>query len=77
LENIFASRGWDLARKEPRAALRAAPAGRVYWLNELETTPDALHKLIERGLWPEPCDDPQRRAEGFNRLALAAWIEPA
>ena len=65
--------GWDLARWTPKPAQRAAPAGSVYWLDELDATPEALRKLVERGLWSDPCEDAARRAEGFNRLALAVW----
>jgi CRISPR-associated protein Cmr3 len=65
--------GWDLAKWQPKSAQRAAPTGSVWWLDELEATPDALRKLAERGLWNEPCEDAARRAEGFNRVALAAW----
>lgn len=67
--------GWDLAKWQPKAAQRAAPTGSVYWL-ELEdgVTADALLKLVERGLWTdEQYDAELRRAEGFNRLALAIW----
>lgn len=65
--------GWDLAQWQPKAAQRAAPAGSVYWL-ELDdgTAPEALRKLAERGLWSEACEDAARRAEGFNRVQLAA-----
>lgn len=65
--------GWDLARRQPKPAQRAAPLGSVYWLEELEATPEALRKLAESGLWPETDYDAVRRAEGFNRLVLAAW----
>ncbi|EIC21519.1 type III-B CRISPR module-associated Cmr3 family protein [Thiorhodovibrio frisius] len=65
--------GWDLANWEPKTAQRAAPAGSVYWLDELEATPAALGKLAAEGLWSEPCDHPQRRAEGFNRFSFALW----
>lgn len=65
--------GWDLARQAPKTAQRVAPAGSVYWLDELDTTPDALRKLAATGLWGEPCEDASRRAEGFNRIALAAY----
>jgi CRISPR-associated protein Cmr3 len=70
--------GWDLAawsqgRGGPKPARRAAPAGSVYWLDPLEATAEGLRKLAETGLWGAPCEDPARRAEGFNRLALAAW----
>jgi CRISPR-associated protein Cmr3 len=80
--------GWDLAKWQPKPAQRAAPAGSVYWLDELDATPDALRKLAEQGLWDKSCEDspspqpsPQRgegdwggrRAEGFNRFWLADW----
>lgn len=64
--------GWDLARWQPKAALRAAPAGSVYWLDQLQATPEALGKLAEHGFWHAECEDPQRRAEGFNRFSFAA-----
>lgn len=65
--------GWDLANGRPKAAYRAAPAGSVYWLDQLDTTAEQLRKLVDRGLWDDPCNDPQRRAEGFNRFMLAIW----
>lgn len=65
--------GWDLAQRKPKPARRVAPAGSVYWLDELDATPDALGKLAAAGLWDEACEDAARRAEGFNRLALACW----
>lgn len=65
--------GWDLARHQPKPAQRVAPAGSVYWLDELDATPEALGKLVSTALWAEPCEDAARRAEGFNRIALAAY----
>ena len=65
--------GWDIARWQPKAAQRAAPAGSVYWLDQLEATPEALSKLAESGFWSAECEDPQRRAEGFNRFSFAAF----
>lgn len=65
--------GWDLARKEPKPAQRAAPTGSVYWLDDMAATPESLRKLAEHGLWSDACEDSLRRAEGFNRLWLAAW----
>lgn len=64
--------GWDLARRQPKAAQRVAPAGSVYWLEELQATPDKLRKLAGAGLWPESGYDASRRAEGFNRFMFAA-----
>lgn len=65
--------GWDLARWQPKPARRAAPAGSVWWLEDLQATPDALRKLAAQGLWGEPCEDAVRRAEGFNRIQIAAY----
>jgi CRISPR-associated protein Cmr3 len=67
--------GWDLANWRPKPALRAAPAGSVYWLELDESvTAEGLRKLAERGLWTEEeYDRNPRRAEGFNRLAFAFW----
>jgi CRISPR-associated protein Cmr3 len=65
--------GWDLAKWQPKPAKRAAPTGSVYWLDDLDATPDALRTFLERGLWSEPCEDAARRAEGFNRAVFAAW----
>jgi len=65
--------GWDLALRQPKAAERAAPAGSVYWLEDLDTTPEALGKLADGGLWLDDDQNAQRRAEGYNRCAFAAW----
>jgi len=45
----------------------------VYWLDELEATPDALRKLANNGLWPDAGHDAPRQAEGFNLIAIAAY----
>ena len=65
--------GWDLAREQPKKAQRCAPAGSVYWLDRIEADEASLRALAERGLWPEPCGDELRRAEGFNRIWIAPW----
>lgn len=65
--------GWDLAKREPKPAQRVVPSGSVYWLDELEAAPGELRKLATSGLWDESCKDDARRAEGFNRVAVAAW----
>jgi CRISPR-associated protein Cmr3 len=66
--------GWDLARRQPKPAQRACGTGSVWWLELDEgVAADALRKLVETGLWSEPCEDAARRAEGFNRLLLARW----
>ena len=65
--------GFDLARRRPKPAERVAPSGSVYWLDEIEASADALRKLADRGLWSEPAENEQRRAEGFNRFTFAEW----
>lgn len=62
--------GWDVARSQPKPALRAAPTGSVYWLDDFQGDPAALDALASEGL---PLDDKARRAEGFNNCLLAAW----
>lgn len=65
--------GWDLARSCPKPAVRVAPTGAVYWLEIQSGDIDRLRKLSETGLWGLSPDnnDPMRRAEGFNRFAIA------
>lgn len=69
--------GWDLTANEgkgaPKTAQKTAATGSVYWLNDLDTTPQALGKLADHGLWLDPCEDSQRRAEGFNRFSFATF----
>jgi len=62
--------GWDVARRQPKPALRAVPTGSVYWLDDFQGDPAALDALANDGL---PIDDRSRRAEGFNNCLLAAW----
>ncbi len=62
--------GWDVARHQPKPALRAVPTGSVYWLDDFQGDPAALDALAGEGL---PLDDRSRRAEGFNNCLLAAW----
>lgn len=65
--------GWDLARARPKKACRAVSAGSVFWLEDLEADPEALRRLVMAGLWDTACQDPQRRAEGFNRFIFAPF----
>jgi CRISPR-associated protein Cmr3 len=67
--------GWDLAQWQPKPAERAAPTGSVYWLEDIEADEAALRRLTTEGLWQSPAENATRRAEGFNRCALAAWHE--
>jgi CRISPR-associated protein Cmr3 len=62
--------GWDLARRQPKPAVRAVPAGSVYWLDDFRGEPHAIAALQREGL---TIADASRRAEGFNRCLLAAW----
>jgi CRISPR-associated protein Cmr3 len=65
--------GWDMSKRQPKAAQRVAPVGSVYWLEDLQATPELLRKLADSGLWSDPCEDDSRRAEGFNQFTLAAY----
>lgn len=69
--------GWDLALQKPKPAEKVVPTGSVYWLDQIEATEgkleDALRKLVKNGLWQKPSTNNQRKAEGYNRLAIAAW----
>lgn len=62
--------GWDLQQWQPKPALRAVPAGAVYWFEDLEGDPEALAAWVEDGLAQE-CSE-TRRAEGYNQATLAA-----
>jgi len=62
--------GWDVARQQPKPALRVAPAGSVYWLDDFQGDAAALDALQRDGL---PLSDAARRAEGFNACLLAHW----
>lgn len=64
--------GWDLANWQPKTAQRVAPAGSVYWFDDLQGDTGKLAEWVAGGLWGENVDT-QRRAEGFNRAWLAAW----
>ena len=65
--------GFDLAERRPKPAQRAAPAGSVYWLDDLDATADALRNLAARGLWRDVGENAARRAEGFNRFTFGAY----
>jgi len=66
--------GWDLAKGCPKTALRSVAAGSVYWLDELEGSPEALAELLDYGLWGEDQEYAAvRRAEGFNRFQFARY----
>lgn len=67
--------GWDLALQQPKTAQRVAPAGSVYWFDQLEGDAGKLAAWVAGGLWDDN-HDRQRRAEGFNRAWLAHWKGP-
>lgn len=64
--------GWDLANWQPKTAQRVAPAGSVYWFDELTGDAGKLAAWVKQGLWGEH-PDRQRHAEGFNQALLATW----
>lgn len=68
--------GWDLHQRKPKTAHTVAPAGSVYWFDQLEGDFDKLAAWVENGLWQDNAAMPHtaRRAEGFNCALLAAWI---
>jgi hypothetical protein len=45
----------------------------VYWFNDFKGDTGKLAKWVAGGLWSDNPDE-QRRAEGFNRALLAAWV---
>ena len=65
--------GFDLARRCPKPAQRIAPAGSVYWLDNLEASEESLLALLDRGLWSEQAESDTRRVEGFNCFEFAEW----
>ncbi|SEA85222.1 CRISPR-associated protein Cmr3 [Thiothrix caldifontis] len=67
--------GWDLECWKPKDAERTAPSGRVYWFDQAEGDFATLDKLVTQGLWAKTPDNElnSRRAEGYNRVLLAAW----
>ncbi len=65
--------GWDLALRQPKPAQRVAPAGSVYWIEDLDATAEALGKLAAGGLWDKASQNATRRAEGFNRFSFAVY----
>jgi len=64
--------GWDLFRWQPKDAERVAPAGSVYWFDELSGSIDKLAAWVAAGLWDENAPT-QRRPEGYNLAWLGAW----
>ena len=67
--------GWDMATDRPKPALRSVPVGAVYWFEGFQGDITGLKRLMEAGLWGNELGDmhPQRKAEGFNNVIVAAW----
>jgi len=66
--------GWNLLANQPKPALRAAPAGSVWWFDEFEGDAGKLAEWAAGGLWDDnDAIDASRRAEGWNRAWLGAW----
>lgn len=65
--------GWDMAARAPKPAVRVAPAGSVYWIELESGEPAQLGKLAADWIHPGADYDGfvNRRAEGYNRIALA------
>jgi len=62
--------GWNIARHQPKPAQRTVPTGSVYWLDDWQGDMTELKQVVLQGL---PCDDPSRRAEGFNHCMITNW----
>ncbi|GAB4390156.1 MAG: type III-B CRISPR module-associated protein Cmr3 [Thermodesulfovibrionales bacterium] len=60
--------GWDVAKREPKPAVRMIPAGSVYWFETIEGDTSALVTLWEKGLI---IDNDDRAREGFGRVWFA------
>jgi len=65
--------GWDLAAGKPKPAQRVAATGSVYWLEDMDATPEQLCKLADHGLWEDSGDNSSRRVEGYNRFTFATY----
>jgi len=62
--------GWDIARHQPKPAQRTVPIGSVYWLDDWQGDMAELKQVVLQGL---ACEDPSRRAEGFNHCMITNW----
>lgn len=57
--------GWNLARRRPKAARRAVPAGATYFLS-FEGEEEAIESFVRRHWWQTVSDDAQDRRDGFG-----------
>lgn len=72
--------GWDLALRKPKSALRAAPAGSVYWFEARPGDGPALvgglRKLAQKGFGSvSTYPDRARLAEGFNNVMICNYTD--
>lgn len=67
--------GWDMATDRPKPALRAVPAGSVYWFEDFQGEIGSLKALAYDGLCDHASGEisEQRKAEGFNNVFVAGW----
>jgi CRISPR-associated protein Cmr3 len=70
--------GWDLARWQPKPAVRAIPAGAVYWFRTEQEDRGALERLVTEGFWAlldrqHAEEFASRKPEGWNQVLLADW----
>ena len=57
--------GWNFARRRPKPARRAVPAGATYFLS-FEGEEDAIESYVRRHWWQTISDDAQDRRDGFG-----------
>jgi CRISPR-associated protein Cmr3 len=65
--------GWDLHQWAPKPAEAAAPAGSVYWFDELNGDPAKLAAWIDAGMRDATLPTSSRHAEGFGQAWLGQW----
>lgn len=61
--------GWDAARGRPKPARRAAPAGSVYFLDDVADPAGLIDALDGQSLCPHSTD----RAQGFGLVRVGTW----
>ena len=64
--------GWDVAKNQPKATRRLAPAGSVYFVG-LDGTPEAIETWV-RNVWLAcVSDDPRDSLDGFGLAMVGTW----
>ncbi|HRI65288.1 MAG TPA: type III-B CRISPR module-associated Cmr3 family protein [Polyangium sp.] len=66
--------GWDVAKNQPKATRRLAPAGSVYFVN-LEGTPEAVEAWVHNVWLACVSDDPRDCLDGFGLAMVGVWEE--